>query len=237
MRHPLTRRGQKVRVLTQEENLLLTVVYLRQSGPGDAWGARVGLSESSAQKRYPRDRERLVQNLRLPGKKALRDQGLQALLLDVTEQPIERPGKGPRPDYSGTKNRQTIKAQLIGGVKTLPLLLVGGGKGRPHDFALLKPCRLRILKDLKKSADSGDQGRLKLAANRFTPRKASTPQPRTPEDKHANREVAKLRITIAPVNRRGKIFRMVKETDRGKHHHDHKTWTVVAAFVNLRYTT
>lgn len=233
--HPLTRRGQKSRVLTLEEKLLLTLVYLRHYCTFDDLGDRFGISESYAQKLYHRYLDRLVQHLRLPGKKALLDQGLQAILLDVTEQPIERPVKGQRSYYSGKKKRHTIKAQLIVCLKTLQILLVVCGKGRTHDFALLKHCRLRILKDLKKYADSGYQGLLKLYANSFTPRKASKHHPLTAEDKQYNREVAKLRIKIEHVNRRCKIFRITKETYRGKHRQYHKVWTVVAALVNLRY--
>ena len=57
----------------------------------------------------------------------------------------------------------------------------------------------------------------------------------TKEETRYNRALAKVRIAIEHVNRRCKIFRIVKETYRGKHKHDHKTWTVVAALVNLRY--
>ncbi|HEO65306.1 MAG TPA: IS5/IS1182 family transposase, partial [Spirochaetes bacterium] len=40
---------------------------------------------------------------------------------------------------------------------------------------------------------------------------------------------------IEHINRRCKIFRIVKETYRGKHKNYRKTWNVVAALVNLRY--
>jgi hypothetical protein len=45
-----------------------------------------------------------------------------------------------------------------------------------------------------------------------------------------------LKIKIEHVNRRCKIFRIVKATYRGKHKHYRKTWTVVATLGNLRYT-
>jgi len=35
-------------------------------------------------------------------------------------------------------------------------------------------------------------------------------------------------LAIEHVNRRCKIFRIVKETYRGKHKNVHKTWTVIA---------
>lgn len=177
----------------------------------------------------------LVKGLRLPGKSALLDGGLQAILLDVTEQPIERPMKHQRQYYSGKKKRHTIKAQLIVCLKMLQILLVVGGRGRTHDFTLLKRCRLRILKELKKYADSGYQGLLKLYPNSLTPIKKPRNRELTQEEKLYNRALAKVRIAIEHVNRRCKIFRIVKATYRGKHKNYQKTWTIVAELVNLRY--
>jgi hypothetical protein len=233
-RQPLTRRG-KQSTLTLVDQLLLPFVYLRQYPTFEELGDMFGISESYANKLYHRHLDILVQVLRLPGKKALLEHHLQAVLLDVTEQPIERPTKNQRHYYSGKKKGHTIKAQLIVCLKTLQVLLVVCGKGRTHDFTLLKRCKLRILKDLKKYADSGYQGLLKLYANSFTPIKKPRNRELTKEEQRYNRELAKVRIKIEHVNRRCKIFRIVKAVYRGKHKHYQKTWTVVAALVNLRY--
>jgi hypothetical protein len=232
---PLHRRGKKAIKLSLADKLLLTLVYLRHYDTFDELGAKFGVCESYANKVYHQYLDLLVKILRLPGKKALLDAKLSAIVLDVTEQPIERPTKHQGQYYSGKKKRHTIKAQLIVCVKTLAILLVVCGKGRTHDFALLKHCKLRILTDLKKYADLGYQWLLKLYANSFIPRKASKHHPLTPEDKQYNRALARVRIVIEHVNRRCKIFRSVKETYRGKHKNYHKVWTVVAALVNLRY--
>ena len=236
-RQPLSRRGKKSTALTLSEKLLLTFVYWRQYPTFEELGDMFGISESYANKLYHRYLDILVQVLRLPGKKALLDENIQAILLDVTEQPIERPTRKQRQFYSGKKKRHTIKAQLIVCVKTLQILLVVCGKGRTHDFTLLKRCQLRILNTLKKYADSGYQGLVKLYANSVTPIKKPKKRELTKEEKRYNRELAKLRIAIEHVNRRCKIFRIVKETYRGKHKNYHKTWTVVTALVNLRYAS
>jgi hypothetical protein len=234
-RHPLGRRGKKSTALSLTDKLLLTLVYLRQYPTFEQLGAMFGISESYANKVYHRDLDLLVTVLRLPGKKALLDEDLQAILLDVTEQPIERPLKHQRDYYSGKQKRHTIKAQLIVCLKTLQILLIVCGKGRTHDFALLKQCRLRITKALKTYADSGYQGILKLYPNSLTPIKKPKHRDLTKAEKRFNRELARIRIAIEHVNRRCKIFRIVKDTYRGKHKHYHQTWTVVAALVNLRY--
>lgn len=233
--NPLSRRGKKPTALTLTEKLLLTLVYLRQYPTFEHLGAMFGVRESYAHKIYRRHIDILVTVLRLPGKQALLDATLAALLLDVSEQPIERPVKHQKSYYSGKKKRHTIKAQLLVCLKTLQILLVICGKGRTHDFTLLKQARLRISQKLKTYADSGYQGILKLYPNSLTPIKKPRKRELTKAQKRHNRELAKIRIAIEHVNRRCKIFRIVKETYRGKHKHYQKTWTVVAALVNLRY--
>ncbi len=233
--NPLSRRGKKSTALTLTEKLLLTFVYLRQYPTFEHLGAMFGVSESYAHKIYRRHLDILVTVLRLPGKQALLDATLVALLLDVSEQPIERPVKRQKSYYSGKKKRHTIKVQLLVCLKTLQILLVVCGKGRTHDFRLLKQARLRISQNLKMYADSGYQGILKFYPNSLTPIKKPRNRALTKAEKQYNRNLAKIRIAIEHVNRRCKIFRIVKETYRGKHKHYQKTWTVVAALVNLRY--
>lgn len=128
-----------------------------------------------------------------------------------------------------------MKAQLIVCAKTLEILMVVCGKGRTHDFKLFKQCRLKVHQALEKYADAGDQGLAKLYANSFTPRKGTKKRPLTQEDKAYNRELAQQRIPIEHVNRRCKIFRIVKETYRGKRKHYHKIWTLICSLVNVRY--
>jgi hypothetical protein len=109
------------------------------------------------------------------------------------------------------------------------------GKGRTHDFELLKQAHLRIATAIEKYGDAGYQGLAKVFANGVTPIKKPKHRELTPDEKAYNRALARLRIYIEHVNRRCKIFRIVKDTYRGKHRQYQKTWTVVAALVNVRY--
>jgi hypothetical protein len=118
---------------------------------------------------------------------------------------------------------------------SLQILVVVCGKGRIHDFDLLKQAHLRILSTIEKYGDAGYQGLAKLFANGFTPIKKPQGRELTADEKAYNRALTRLRISIEHVNRRCKIFRSVKETYRGKHRQYQKTWTVVAALVNIRY--
>jgi uncharacterized protein (DUF2344 family) len=117
----------------------------------------------------------------------------------------------------------------------LQILSVVCEKGRVHDFKIFKESKLPIHPDIKKKADSGYQGIQKLVNNSEIPIKESKKKKLTKEERKHNNKLAKTRIYIEHTNRKCKIFRIVKETYRGKHKNYGKTWNVVAALVNLRY--
>jgi len=188
-----------------------------------------------ANKRYHEYLDLLVKVLRLPGRKALREETWMAVVIDVTEHPIERPGTKQGRWYSGKSKRHVAKCQLIICLFTLQILSVVCGKGRMADVTLLKQCGLPLAEALEKYADAGYQGLDKLLANAFTPIKKPRNRPLTKTERAYNRALARLRVRIEHVNRRCKIFRVTKAVYRGNRRYLQKTWTVVAALVNYRY--
>jgi hypothetical protein len=228
-------RGVKTTRLPIEDRLLLTLYYLRHHPTFENLGDVFGISQGYANKRYHEYLDILVKVLRLPGRKALRDETWGAVLIDVTEQPIERPGKKQGRWFSGKKKRHTAKIQLIVCLFTLQILSVTCGKGRMADFRLLKESKLPLAEALEKYADAGYQGLDKLFENAFTPIKKPRHRELTKAERAYNRALATLRVRIEHVNRRCKIFRIAKEVYRGHRRHFQKTWTVVAALVNYRY--
>jgi len=72
-----------------------------------------GISESYANKLYHQQLNILVKVLRLPGKKALLDGELEAIILDVTEQLMERPTKKQRQFYFQTNWFKTFAFRRI----------------------------------------------------------------------------------------------------------------------------
>lgn len=83
--------------------------------------------------------------------------------------------------------------------------------------------------------DSGYQGIHKYHQNTSLPIKKKKGQQLSAEDKAYNKALSKQRVFIEHVNRRCKIFRIVKDVYRGKHKNYSLTWHLVSALVNLRY--
>lgn len=99
---PMRQRGLKSS-LTIADQLLLTLIYLRQYHTFLQLGEMFSISESYAQKRYCFISKRLLKTLDLPNDKDLTTENLK-LVADVTEQEIERPQKEQKSYYSGKKS-------------------------------------------------------------------------------------------------------------------------------------
>jgi Helix-turn-helix of DDE superfamily endonuclease len=86
-----------------EDQLLLTLTYLRQHHTFLELGEMFSISESYAHKRYTFITRRLMKAMDIPNDKALLANNLK-LIADVTEQEIERPIKEQKSYYSGKKS-------------------------------------------------------------------------------------------------------------------------------------
>ena len=101
--NPMTRRGRKDSKLALEDRLLLTLYYLRHYPTFINLAAIFGISESYCHKVYARTARLLAKVEKLPNRKALLEDPAATLVIDVSEQPIERPVKNQIAYYSGKK--------------------------------------------------------------------------------------------------------------------------------------
>ena len=99
---PMRQRGLKSS-LPIADQLLLTLLYLRQYQTFLQLGEIFSISESYAHKRYTFISKRLMNALDLPNDQSLTADNLK-LLADVTEQEIERPQSHQKSYYSGKKS-------------------------------------------------------------------------------------------------------------------------------------
>ena len=99
---PRRQRGLKSS-LTIADQLLPSLIYLRQYHTFPQPGEMFSISESYARKRYTFISQRLMKALDLPNDKSLTAENPK-LVADVTEQEIERPLKNRKSYYSGKKS-------------------------------------------------------------------------------------------------------------------------------------
>ncbi len=115
------------------------------------------------------------------------------------------------------------------------ILCVVCAKGHVHDFSIFKESNLIIGDDIEVCVDLGYQGIKGILKNVSIPDKKPKGGALTAAQKVENKEKSKKRIPVEHINRRCKIFRIVKETFRGKHKNMAKTWNLIAGLVNFRY--
>lgn len=108
-KNSLKKRGRKSS-LCLKDMLLLTLYYLRHYMTFAQLGKDFGISESYACKIYHRISTILVKVLDMKSRNELLNSDLDTIVIDVTEQPIERPKKGQKAYYSGKKNDIQLKS-------------------------------------------------------------------------------------------------------------------------------
>ncbi len=210
-----------------EDQVLLVLQYWREYRTYFHIGQDFGVAESTACRIVHKIENILIKSrlFSLPGKKKLLEpSGLKDLvIMDVMESPIEKPQIRQKAFYSGKQKSHTLKTQVIVESQTLKIICLAQGKGKTHDFRLLKASRVKFGKSLKVIADKGYQGIAKihelsqtpvkkpksgkLTSSRVCGREYSLPQHSS--QKKYNRELNRLRIVVEHVNRRLKIFKIL----------------------------
>lgn len=168
--------------------VLMLLLYYRSYTTQLFVGFLFGVDDSRVCRIIKKLEPLLAKVMALPNKKYLSRQEVESLIIDATEQPIERPKKGQKPYYSGKKKRHTLKKEIR---VTRGGRITRASKARPgsiHDFQVYK-MEPPIPKDTRAFADSGYQGLDKLHTQTELPYKATKTKPLDDEEKEYNQAV------------------------------------------------
>ena len=271
VRHTLTREGRTRQrdvgagphfALCLRDQLLLTVVWLRQYPTNEVLGFLFGVSDSTGSRLVSRWVPVLAKagkaEMRMPdpGRKHRRtlDELLQEIpelgvVIDTFEQGVQRPKSRDEADkwYSGKKKRHTIKSQLGVNRNSGEIVDVGESvRGPTNDLTLLKETKLldRLPEGVSGEGDLAYVGIATLHPQGlgFTPRRKprgadkhrprGKDKPRPPQDIAYNTAFAKSRIVVEHTILRVRRYECLWQTDR--HHRLGHTERVaaVAGLVN-----
>ena len=203
--------------LTAYDRLAITLFYIRQYNTMEIIANYWGIWKGTVCKACNETMACLVTSgvLRLEGMKKLKPGDI--VVIDVTESPVDRPGKGQKEFYSGKKKRHTMKTQVVLDKTTWMIVGIQLDKGHVHDFSIYKKsAATRIPEGVVIYADSGYQGIVEYHANSVIPRKKPRGGSLGKSDKETNRKISRERICIEHVNRWLKRFRILKDTYRNK---------------------
>jgi DDE superfamily endonuclease len=231
--------GRKVK-LAFTDRVLLTLLYYRTYVSQEFVGFLFGVDKGTVSRETQELSLCLAGVFRIPEKKVRIDpDDLEAVFVDATEQPVNRPKRGQRRSYSGKKKRHTVKHQVVVTRKRkapeekqkVQIKAVSkAAKGRVHDKKLYDRSGLRIPKGVPKSGDSGYQGS-DLRVPQKKPRKGQL----SDEEKRSNRRLAKERIVAEHGIGKMKIWRIAADRYRNPPRRHTVMMKNVAGFHNRMY--
>ncbi|WP_017314932.1 IS5/IS1182 family transposase [Mastigocladopsis repens] len=233
--------------LSLEEQIILTLTYLRHLTTFQLLGIQFGVSETTANDTFnywfPILGELLPPSLLEQVKKNSSDyQVVQEILtefeliVDSYEQPRERPGEyeEQKEYYSGKKKNHTMKNQIIVLPEEKDIIDVVAGKpGTKSDINLFREHQKGFDPNQRFHGDKAYAGEESIK----TPTKKPKKQELTPEQKERNKELAKERIFVEHLIRVVKIFRVAQERFRLNPNKYEQIIMTICGLVRLRLGT
>lgn len=227
--------GRKPKVNNHEDRVLLVLVYYRAYMTQEFLGYLVGLDESNVCRLLKRVELLLVKKIHIKKDRSLTGEKVEQLLIDVTEQPIQRPKNSKRRkiNYSGKKKRHTQKVEIAVGNDGKIINISKVFPGRVHDIKIRRNSD-KLPPSVDKYCDSGYQGLQNEANNVKIPHKKSKGGELTIEQKQYNRSIGKIRVYAEHKFAQLKKFRILGETYRNFGKKAGVRFNLVAGIVNLQ---
>ena len=183
--------------LELSDMILMLLLYYRSYVTQMFVGYLFGLDDSRVCRIIQRLEPILASVMAIEKPKTLSQEEVESLLIDATEQPIERPKRRQKPYYSGKKKRHTLKTEIRLTLKGRIVHVSKPHPGSVHDFTVFKGEQLPP-KESRLFVDSGYQGIADIHSNADLPYKRSKNNTMDAEDKAYNTALSRLRIRVEP---------------------------------------
>lgn len=225
--------GRKHKLEGVKPHLLAMLIYYRTYITYEFLGFLFGVDETTVLRAVRRIEQIAIKVLHIKKDKQISQEETEALIIDATEQQIQRPKKGQRDYYSGKKKKHTLKTQIVVSKKGRIKDISKAYKGKRHDYNIYK--KKPIKDNIDKFFDSGYQGVQDNDSRAKIPKKKPKGGELTDEEKKANRKLSKVRIIVENVIGDIKTFRIFSETYRNRRKNYSLRMNIVAGIVNLKF--
>jgi hypothetical protein len=234
--------GGRKRDLSPEQELLLTLIYLRHNVAHEVVGALFGVSADTSENTFhegvaalqeacPATRWEAEKHWR-KGEPSWQPGDHERVLVDSFETPRPRPSVEPaqRRAYSGKKKRHTFKTQVVTDGAGEVLEVDAGHRGPTADKTLYEQSGVaERYAAAEKYGDLGYQGGTGMKVPHKKPKGGAL----TPEQREANRQQARIRVRVEHGIRRLKAFRILRDPYRLAPGLFPRTAAVVVGLVHL----
>jgi len=227
--------GRKPKINNHEDRVLLVLVYYRTYMTQEFLGYLIGLDESNVCRLLKRVELLIVKKIHIKKDRTLTGERVEQLLIDATEQPIQRPKKSKRRklNYSGKKKRHTQKVEIAVSQDGRIANISNVFPGKVHDIKIRRSSD-KLPSSVDKYCDSGYQGLQNEASNVKLPHKKPKGGKLTIEQKDYNRSIGKIRVYAEHKFAQLKKFRILGETYRNFGKKANLRFNLVAGIVNLQ---
>lgn len=219
--------------LDLSDMLLMLLLYYRSYVTQIFVGYMFGIDDSRVCRIIRRLEPILASVMAIQKHKKLSKEEIQNLIIDATEQSIERPKRRQKPYYSGKKKKHTLKTEIR---VTRQGRIVHVSKTHPgsvHDFRVFKGEK-RPPKESRLFVDSGYQGIADIHQNADFPYKASKNKPLNAEEKEYNTALSRFRIVVEHIFGDIKTFKIMSDRYRNKRKRYAVKFNIIAGIVNLK---
>jgi hypothetical protein len=213
--------------------LLVLLLYYRSYITQVFVGYLFGIDDSRVCRIIQKLEPILAREMALVKTKHLSQEEVETLIIDATEQPIERPSKNQKRYYSGKKKRHTLKTEIRITRKGRIVHVSKPRQGSMHDFALHKQ-EPPIPTNSRAFVDSGYQGLDKMHQATELPYKATKTKALDREEKEYNHALSRYRVIVENVIGDIKTFKILSDRYRNKRKRYGIKFNIIAGIVNLK---
>ena len=229
---PKNRSGRPFGVGDLEEHLLVLLILYRCHITQDFMGCLYRVDRTTVSRSLKRIEGLARRILGVSKRIKVTAEEAQALIMDCTEQPVQRPSRKQRCWYSGKKKRHTVKNEIIITGTGRIAAVSDDAPGRVHDIEV----RRRgppLPKDAHGHADSGYQGYQIDHPALEIPYKKSKKKPLTRDERDYNHALSRFRVRAEHTIARMKSFRILADRYRYPRSGHIVKFSIIAGIVNM----
>jgi hypothetical protein len=215
------------------EMVMVLLLYYRHYVTQEFIGMLFDIDKATVCRIIKRLEPLLLEVIPLPERNGLQQDELESLIIDATENHIERPTHNQEKYYSGKKKRHTVKTEIrttqkgriVNVSKTVP--------GAVHDFELLTQGE-PLPKETRAYVDSGYQGIGNIHVDSEYPYKKPKNGELADDEKEYNAALSRFRVKVENALGDIKVFRIMSHRYRNKRIRFNEKFKIIAGLVNLR---
>ena len=217
-----------------EDHLLVLLLYYRCSVTQEVLGFFYRVDRSAICRAIRRVEAQVKPLFALRREPRVGAEEAEALLIDCTEQPIQRPKDqaAQRAHYSGKKKRHTVKTEYIVTAEGRIASVSPSYPGSQHDLTIRR-AGPPLPTHARGYADSAYQGYDKDHPNLDIPYKKPKGGELTAEEKDYNRGLSSFRVAIEHRIGWTKRFRILADRYRNPRHTHRTKTSIIAGLVNV----